>query len=306
MQRIVIALIVLLMSFGSASAQFLPDLFKSVGQQLVERAVKDGVMYLRQDYQLRDTLTNTRYGWNHQAMFNSIYSVGFKVEGGYVVNGSFVKPWGADSRYSELQDTTLLPVISKTLCRPMCDSVAIELAFNPDHIRPIKDSLLYRIDSLPHARRGLRTDATLGEKDGWMVWVVTTDTLLHDQTELSFVSYRQKITTVEETREYQLPAPTTTKTLLAGVFLVPIYTQIGMIDFQVVGYAYPQGSDWFIAREAIVTPSIAAPVVASDDIEEEAEASSLLTPIDSEEQAEEENATQRPPKNRTKKRQRNS
>lgn len=306
MKRIVISLIALLASFGSASAQFSPDLFKSVGQQLVERAVKGGVVYLRQDYQLLDTLTNTRYGWNHQAMFNSIYSVGFKVEGGYVVNEPFVKPWGTDSRYLELQDTTLLPVISKTLCRPMCDSVATELTFNPEHIRPIKDSMLYRIDNLPHERRGFRTDATLGEKDGWMVWVVTTDSLLHDRTELSFVSYRQTITTVEETREYQLPAPTTTKTLLAGVLLVPIYSQIGVIDFQVVGYAYQQGSDWYIVRETPVAPSIAAPEVVAADTEEETEVPSFLTPVESEEQVKEESATQRPPKNRTKKRQRNS
>lgn len=248
MKRIIVLIVVLIASLNCAVAQFSQSLFNSSSQQFVEQAVKDGVVLLRQDYQLLDTLSNTRYGWNHQEVFNSIYSVGFKVEGGYVVNERFVRPWSYDQRYRELRDTTYVPVISKTRCKSMADTVYTDVKYNPDYKRSIKDSLIYRVDSLAHECRGLRIDSSLGEKEGWLVWITSADSLLQENTQLSVVTYKHKITIEENKKEYVLPKPATSKNIIAGIFVVPNNTYVGVIDFQISGVFYQKNNEWIMAR----------------------------------------------------------
>lgn len=280
MKRIIVSIVVLIASLNCAVAQFSQSLFNSSSQQFVEQAVKDGVVLLRQDYQLLDTLSNTRYGWNHQEVFNSIYSVGFKVEGGYVVNDRFVRPWNYDQRYRELRDTTYVPVISKTRCKSMADTVYTDVKYNPNYKRSIKDSLIYRVDSLAHERRGLRLDSSLGEKEGWLVWITSADSLLQENTQLSVVTYKHKITIEENKKEYVLPKPATSKNIVAGILVVPNNTQIGVIDFQIVGYAYQKGDDWYVVRD-----------VEYATIPEQNSNVSLLTPVSTDDEEAENNAS---------------
>lgn len=273
MKRIIVSIVVLIASLNCAVAQFSQSLFNSSSQQFVEQAVKDGVVLLRQDYQLLDTLSNTRYGWNHQEVFNSIYSVGFKVEGGYVVNERFVRPWNFDQRYRELRDTTYVPVISRTRCKSMADTIYTDVKYNPDYKRSIKDSLIYRVDSLVHERRGLRIDSSLGEKEGWLIWVTSSDSLLQENTQLSVVTYKHKIIIEENKKEYALPKPAISKNIVTGILIVPNNTQIGVLDFQVIGYAYQKGDDWYVTRdiENVSTPeqnsnvSLLTPVTTEDE-----------------------------------------
>lgn len=293
MKRIIVSIVVLIASLNCAVAQFSQSLFNSSSQQLVEQAVKGGIVLLRQDYQLLDTLSNTRYGWNHQEVFNSIYSVGFKVEGGYVVNERFVRPWNFDQRYRELRDTTYVPVISKTSCKSMVDSVYIDVKYNPDYKRCIKDSLIYRVDSLVHERRGLKIDSSLGEKEGWLVWVTSADSLLQENTQLSVVTYKHKITIEENKKEYALPKPATSKNIMAGILVVPNNTQVGVLDFQIVGYAYRKGNDWYVIRDVEIAT-----------IPEQDNNVSLLTPVSTDDE-EENNASskKKSKKRKSKKRQ---
>jgi len=294
MKRVVVSIVVLIASINCAVAQFSQSLFNSSSQQLVEQAVKDGIVLFRQDYQLLDTLSNTRYGWNHQEVFNSIYSVGFRVEGGYVVNERFVRPWNFDQRYRELRDTTYIPVVSKTCCRSIIDTVYTDLKYNPDYRRNIKDSLVYHVDSLPHERRGLKIDSSIGVKEGWLVWVTTSDSLLQKNTQLSVVTYKHKITIEEDQKEYALPKPATSKKIIAGILVTPNSTQIGILDFQVVGYAYQEGEDWYLIRD-----------IDGVSMPEQNNNESLLTPVSTNDEDSEDNASspQKSKKKKSKKRQ---
>ena len=292
MKRIIVSIVVLIASLNCAVAQFSQSLFNSSSQQLVEQAVKGGIVLLRQDYQLLDTLSNTRYGWNHQEVFNSIYSVGFKVGSGYVVNERFVRPWNFDQRYHELRDTTYVPVISKTSCKSMVDTVYTDVKYNSDHKRSIKDSLIYRVDSLVHERRGLRIDSSLGEKEGWLVWITSADSLLQENTQLSVVTYKHKITIEENKKEYALPKPATSKNIMAGILVVPNNTQVGVLDFQIVGYAY-QKDDWYVICDIEVAT-----------IPEQNNNVSLLTPVSTDdEEAEDNSSSKKTKKRKSKKRQ---
>lgn len=287
MKRIIVSIAVLIASLNCAVAQFSQSLFNSSSQQFVEQAVKDGIVLLRQDYQLLDTLSNTRYGWNHQEVFNSIYSVGFKVEGGYVVNERFVRPWNFDQRYRELRDTTYVPVISRTRSKSMADTVYTDVKYNPDYKRSIRDSLIYRVDSLTHERRGLRIDSSLGEKEGWLIWVTSADSLLQENTQLSVVTYKHQITIEENKKEYALPKPATSKNIVTGILVVPNNTQIGVLDFQIIGYAYQRGDDWYVIRDVDIAT-----------IPEQNNNVSLLTPVSTDDEEVENNASSNKSKKR--------
>lgn len=287
MKRIIVSIAVLIASLNCAVAQFSQSLFNSSSQQFVEQAVKDGIVLLRQDYQLLDTLSNTRYGWNHQEVFNSIYSVGFKVEGGYVVNERFVRPWNFDQRYRELRDTTYVPVISRTRSKSMADIVYTDVKYNPDYKRSIRDSLIYRVDSLTHERRGLRIDSSLGEKEGWLIWVTSADSLLQENTQLSVVTYKHQITIKENKKEYALPKPATSKNIVTGILVVPNNTQIGVLDFQIIGYAYQRGDDWYVIRDVDIAT-----------IPEQNNNVSLLTPVSTDDEEAENNASSNKSKKR--------
>lgn len=287
MKRIIVSIAVLIASLNCAVAQFSQSLFNSSSQQFVEQAVKDGIVLLRQDYQLLDTLSNTRYGWNHQEVFNSIYSVGFKVEGGYVVNERFVRPWNFDQRYRELRDTTYVPVISRTRSKSMADTVYTDVKYNPDYKRSIRDSLIYRVDSLTHERRGLRIDSSLGEKEGWLIWVTSADSLLQENTQLSVVTYKHQITIEENKKEYALPKPATSKNIVTGILVVPNNTQIGVLDFQIIGYAYERGDDWYVIRDVDIAT-----------IPEQNNNVSLLTPVSTDDEEAENNASSNKSKKR--------
>ncbi len=287
MKRIIVSIAVLIASLNCAVAQFSQSLFNSSSQQFVEQAVKDGIVLLRQDYQLLDTLSNTRYGWNHQEVFNSIYSVGFKVEGGYVVNERFVRPWNFDQRYRELRDTTYVPVISRTRSKSMADTVYTDVKYNPDYKRSIRDSLIYRVDSLTHERRGLRIDSSLGEKEGWLIWVTSADSLLQENTQLSVVTYKHQITIEENKKEYALPKPATSKNIVTGILVVPNNTQIGVLDFQIIGYAYQRGDDWYVIRDVDIAT-----------IPEQNNNVSLLTPVSTDDEEAENNASSNKSKKR--------
>lgn len=249
---------------------------------------------MRQDYQLLDTLSNTRYGWNHQEVFNSIYSVGFKVESGYVVNERFVRPWNYDQRYRELRDTTYVPVISKTRRKSMADTVYTDVKYNPDYKRSIRDSLIYRVDSLAHERRGLRIDSSLGEKEGWLVWITSADSLLQENTQLSVVTYKHKITIEENKKEYVLPKPATSKNIVAGILVVPKNTQVGVLDFQIVGYTFQKGDAWYVVRD-----------VEFATVPEQNSNVSLLTPVSTDDEEAENNTSskKKSKKRKSKKRQ---
>ena len=186
MKKVVIT-IVLAFSFNCAFAQLLHGLLNSPNQQLVENAVKEGILLVKQEYQLLDTVTNTKYGRNHQEMFGIVYSMALKAEKRYIVTDEFLHPWRFDKQYADLQNNEYKPIISKTQIKVISDSTLQTLVYNSANFSSIKDSVLYSLDSIGHSNGGFSTDTSFaGEQDGWLVWVTYKDKLT-DSTPFSLV-----------------------------------------------------------------------------------------------------------------------
>lgn len=255
------------MATGVVSAQFTQSMFNSPNQQLVEQAVRNGVVLLRQDYQLLDTVTNERYGWNHRDMFNSVYSVGIKVGDGYVVSDRFMRPWSYDGRYLDLTGVTYVPVVSKTMGRIITDTVMTEIKYGVSDVCPLEDSLAYRIDCEDSELEGFTVNSSAGAKDGWLVWVVAEDSTLSDSSDLSLVTYRYSMTLDDDTLSYRLPEPVASDYIVGGFYVVPQNTSVGKLDFKLVGFAALRDSLWYLVVENIT------------EEERSAEDASMLTPV---------------------------
>ena len=255
------------MATGVVSAQFTQSMFNSPNQQLVEQAVRNGVVLLRQDYQLLDTVTNERYGWNHRDMFNSVYSVGIKVGDGYVVSDRFMRPWSYDGRYLDLTGVTYVPVVSKTMGRIITDTVMTEIKYGVSDVCPLEDSLAYRIDCEDSELEGFTVNSSAGAKDGWLVWVVAEDSTLNDSSDLSLVTYRYSMTLDDDTLSYRLPEPVASDYIVGGFYVVPQNTSVGKLDFKLVGFAALRDSLWYLVVENIT------------EEERSAEDASMLTPV---------------------------
>lgn len=267
MKKINVLVVVILLATGVVSAQFTQSMFNSPNQQLVEQAVRNGVVLLRQDYQLLDTVTNERYGWNHRDMFNSVYSVGIKVGDGYVVSDRFMRPWSYDGRYLDLTGVTYVPVVSKTMGRIITDTVMTEIKYGVSDVCPLEDSLAYRIDCEDSELEGFTVNSSAGAKDGWLVWVVAEDSTLSDSSDLSLVTYRYSMTLDDDTLSYRLPEPVASDYIVGGFYVVPQNTSVGKLDFKLVGFAALRDSLWYLVVENIT------------EEERSAEDASMLTPV---------------------------
>ena len=92
--------IIALVAFHLASyAQWSQSIFNSPNQKMVEDAVKDGIILVRQNFQLKDTMTQQRYGRNHGDSFGSQYCIAAKVKSGLCVSKRFRNPWEYDDNY---------------------------------------------------------------------------------------------------------------------------------------------------------------------------------------------------------------
>lgn len=263
----------LLASFHSVAAQISQSLLNSPNQQLVESAVKDAFVVLQQDYQLLDTATNTRYGWNHQELFNSIYSVGILMKDGIVVTDRFTAPWRYDARYQSLNNAAYRPIISRTSYRAIGDTAMVGVQYDEHCCSPVKDDHLLFIDSVANGRKGLSVDTANGTKEGWLVWLVASDTTLTRDMAPSIVTYRYKLAVDSTVTDYQLPKPSVSGHILSGIYVVPTNSAIGVLDFRLIGVAYPNDDKWYIAR-------VSMQATTSTAVEEE-EPTMLLTPITS-------------------------
>ena len=253
MKKLFVILILLSGSAGSSFAQlFGTGIFSSSNQQLVEKAVQDGIVLLRQEYQLEDTLTMKRYTWDNRPEFGSAVSMCVLAENGYVVADRVLHPWESDSRFSQYRNTKYRPVLSKTYFRTVADSV-YRAAGRPEprFERNLSDDggWVYAVDSL-FGGKGFAADRASGEKDGWLVWLTADKDSEDDTAGLSLVTYRHKLTVEESSERCEIPASTTLRSVIGGIYVVPQYRGIGEVVFALTGVVVPDGDRWQLLRIA--------------------------------------------------------
>ena len=283
MKKLFAILVLLSGASGSAFAQlFGTGIFSSSNQQLVEKAVQDGIVLLRQEYQLEDTLTMKRYAWDNRPEFGSAVSMCVLTENGYIVSDRALHPWEYDPRFEQYRNTKYRPVLSKTGFRTVADSVYRAAGRpEPQCVQPLSDKgWVHAADSL-FGCKGFTFDRTAGEKDGWLVWLASGGSGETDSEELSLVIYRHKLVVEEGTESYDIPAPNSLLSMTGGIYIVPQYTGIGEITFALVGAVAGNEGKWQMMRVADIRPADDSSDGADDaaDSAETGGLSEALTPV---------------------------
>lgn len=207
----------------------------SPNQQLIEAAIKNGIIIICQSYQLEDTTTHQRYGRYGNKEFGKSYSIGVKVNGGIVVTNKTMKPWEYDNNYSRYRDSHK-PILYQTTVKELSDSsftqinIGIDSIGSPHGISIISDTVSYNGQGFQHRKYD-------GKTDGWIV-LVTSPVDIQDcdsSRTVDHIIYRKNIEYHPDSLSYTIDVPQSTKKIWGGIFVVPQQTQIGELTFNLGG-----------------------------------------------------------------------
>lgn len=229
MKKILIALITLI------PINVWAQIYKTSNQQLIEDAIKNGIIVICQSYQLEDTTTHQLYGRYGNKEFGKSYSIGVKVSGGLAVTNKTTTPWEYDNNFSRYRDSHK-PILYQTKVKELSDSSFTQLNLGIDSIGTTH-SISIIPDTVSYNGNGFQYRKHEGKTDGWIVWI-TSPIDIQDCDSLRIVDhiiYRKNIEYHPDSLSYTIDVPQSTKKIWGGIFVVPQQTQIGELTFDLGG-----------------------------------------------------------------------
>ena len=222
--------------------------FQTNNQQIIEDAVAGGLLIVRQEYQLEDTVSMKRYTWNNRPEFGSTLSFCVLAENGYVISNSGLKPWMHDPKFDKYKDSAYRPVLTDTWYKSAAsrDFRKADCVATDDTVHLSDSSLVYVKDTL--FGQGFAIDTMPGTKDGWIVWLTSKDEESIGSDSLMLITYRHKLTVLADRDIYEIPAPTSSRYVIGGVYVEPGYTGIGKIEFRLAGIIVKNGEKWQMCK----------------------------------------------------------
>lgn len=219
------------------------QIYMSSNQQLVEQAVKNGIVIVRQSYQLEDTVSHQRYGRYGNEEFGKTYSLGIKVDGGIVLDKKAFRPWVYDQNFTRYQ-ASHRPVNIKTEIRELNDSVFSVAKFNIDSVSS-ENPATFLPDSLTFAGNGFEPSSYSKPTEGWLVWITSSAEIQYcDSVPISPpMIYRKQIEFNADSTSYPVESPQTASKVWGGIFVVPEQTQIGQLTFKLAGTLIDDSND---------------------------------------------------------------
>ena len=221
----------------------------SANQQLIEEAVREGLFIVRQAYQLEDTAAEppAYYGRDGKSYFGQTYSVGARLDGGYVIDARLAAPWLEDAHFEEYRNSTQYrPVISKTEYRDITEIIYHPLAFRAENRDSVpKGSLCQQQDSLFSAGFSLWEEEGLCR--GWVVLAVGEKPLSEsDSVKVSLLIYRTEVNLEADKQLYEIKAPATSLSVMGGIYVCPVAIGIGQLSFRLAGLVQQIEDKWYI------------------------------------------------------------
>ena len=244
MKKIIYLFLTLSVCAGAQAQVFV----KSSAQQMVEEAVGAGLYVLRQEYRLEDPSTGKKYTWNNSPEFGHSISFCVIAENGYIVSDQAVKPWEYDSKYENYRDK-YIPVFTKSYgksCFSGSDFSELPL-LNPQECRPLGEDYVF-VDDATLGLRGFLMDSASGDKDGWLIWLLSDNTEVPEDGELSLLSYRHEMTLSENASVYEIRDCSTDQYVFGGIYVTPSYPEIGKVEYKIIGVVVKVGEKWNLLR----------------------------------------------------------
>lgn len=217
----------------------------SDNQQLIEDVIKTGLFLSKQSFQICDKETGELFGLNGKKEFGIQYSVGVKVPNGFCLTDKAVRPWLYNSKYVRYKEKYDPVFYQATFSELKENAEYNSLDYASTKPEEVMDSVIYRFSSNTFGEKGFVLDSTKGKKDGWVIWVNADQNIDFEQTlNLNYIIYRKVLTVNERNRSFDINKPNTEQNVLGGIYVVPVYTAIGIVEFRLCGLILSINDEW--------------------------------------------------------------
>ena len=225
-------------------AQFLGFSIKSNNQIFIEQALQQTFVKLKQSYQLQDTIHNEIFGRNEKDYFSIIPFIGVRTQQGLLITLDAVHPWKQDDDF-KTYDGQYTPIVFQTRLTYLSselESVLANPVVNEANIQRLtKSPFALYVDTLNH--KGLSCDTVAGSKLGWMVWVIDMKTENRPDS-IQLISYKKELFIKQATDTISVDIPNENQSVLGGIFVNPVQTNVGQITFLLTGVAVNKHGIW--------------------------------------------------------------
>lgn len=252
-------------------------------QDIVREAVKSTFFISQQSFQICDRETGELFGLNGKKEFGIQYSLGIKVPGGFLLNDEAVRPWVYNDKYKKYQNK-YDPVFYQAKFSELSEEAKYDsLGYTLVGMQELVDTMVYSLSSETFENKGIVLDCTKGEKEGWAVWLTTDKaTDLSQTTKLNYTIYRKKIVVEKIKQSFEIAKPDVGQDILGGIYVVPYYTEIGIVEFRLCGVMSKSKGGWkihcpFVGMEDEISSE--QKPNQEEEVKEEDEDASELTPV---------------------------
>lgn len=236
----------------------------SVGLSVLDRALQEGFVCIKQDFQLEDTLTRTLYNYGDNTdEFGAQISFMVKLDHGFIIPDEIMHPWDYDLNYPRYKNMQYVPVINRTslLTISQNDWEKLDIPFWPTEKGELANGLKYAIDEKT-ASDGFHRFSGYGKKTVWIVWLLTTEQENSKEIQCQYVTEPMELTIEKGKKLYKMDEPKSKLTVLSGIVVEPIYHGIGHVDFALVGVI---GKTDGIYNMAVIEPNMAEEMPAFEE-----------------------------------------
>ena len=240
----------------------------STENQMISESVKGSLLVMQQSYKVKDRNAELYYGFNGRDEFGHTNTVAVRLKDGLCYTADFVRPWENDANFTRYQ-AGFVPVYAGAQFKYADDSIMRGFPFDSAGCRRTESALVYTTPKTPFDAQGLERDTVAGNKRGWLLWVVSDDTVRPTDS-IQIVVRACNLTATDTVLYHKVNQPKQQlvfssqpfANILGGVFVTPQHTALGEVRFVLTGVMVRNGSEWQVATPFIRQshrPAAAAP-----------------------------------------------
>lgn len=218
-------------TFGNLRQMYLQENY-------VIEAVKEGMVVIKQQYQLKDIKKGSFHGKNAAEHFGETYSLALKINQGLQLTLPAVTPWLYDEDFTMInsrENRKYEPVLYESFLRSVDEKTFRKIYIESAYITPVEDSVLFAFDQGTRDF-GFKMRGCTGEKNGILVVCHTQEPLAENDTTKIMLSQRKCTFNFTDSVStlYKLPK-LEMQNIVGGIWLVPEVTAIGVVTYYVSG-----------------------------------------------------------------------
>lgn len=246
-----ITLYATLLTVFSSSAQLFNFSLKTNNQQLIDDALDGAFIRINQSYELCDTVSDEHFGREGKDYFSVIPFIGIETEKGLLFPTATLTPWTYDKAFKEYE-AQYKPLLTSSRVTRLNGKGEIETkCINRGD--SIKHTLSILNDSVL-CNSGLRVDTLAGEKEGWLIWISSTENFeANDSVRLT--SIRKNIEVPIDGEHLSLDDPEIAETVYGGIYVTPQQTAVGQLTFMLTGIMVLNDHGWDLVFPFITSKS---------------------------------------------------